>query len=488
MTLYKGVYKLYKSSKTTEKAGAVSWINNGQVSIAHNYMWDKQSGYTLSGYYDQKTYTTLDAALKVCAANDLCVGVTKEGDKKYRTNTGSTLSANSARTAYLQRSAVVTHDKHYFSTLSGYTLDSLDKAALGSEKAAAAACIKKATCTGFIKKGGKFYTATGWTVYSDDDAVSYIKNDRQLSYVSFSLYVKKYFWAAKSPYVHKKVGTMGYSSFPQAAEACLKNTKCTGVTYKEKDQKYFLGLSSGYEIGAGKTYTKGSAAVIGDGYLWNKSDSNKKLDGDYLDSSTFATLTAALKACSKKAACTGVTKINSKKYKLGKSETLVSKTGATAYVRGSSVITYRTYVWTKVSGFRLQQEKLNFKTVKEAMFACSKSATCTGVNRGTDGKFRISTSTALEAKDGVACWIKGGSGYTPQFTYDSTVWYYHEDYKTAKPLPGKSTFTTRDAALSACVRHAVCQSVHYVGKKYHLRGDRHVADAIGNKVWIVGSK
>ena len=70
-----------------------------------------------------------------------------------------------------------------------------------------------------------------------------------------------------------------------------------------------------------------------------------------------------------------------------------------------------------------------------------------------------------------------------------TKWSYYEGYKTTGVLKTrKSEFTDRNTALSHCVRHPLCQSVHYTQNKYYLRTGEKVSDALGDKAWILGSK
>ena len=105
----------------------------------------------------------MDAALKVCAADDACAGVTKESDSNYRANTGSTLSASASRTAYLQRSPVVLYSRNYFSKLTGFKAGGINKKkSYKDEKSAAKACLASNGCTGFVLYLKKYYTATSW--------------------------------------------------------------------------------------------------------------------------------------------------------------------------------------------------------------------------------------------------------------------------------------------------------------------------------------
>ena len=417
-----GEYKLYKSGKMTEKSGSITWINKGAVEAIHGYLWDEDTGTSLSGYSDDKIYKDRDTALQACSTSNKCSGVTKEGEGVYRCNTGTTHKLDSRRTSWIQKTSVVTHQKTLFSVLPGYTLDKLDKTEQANEAAAAAACIKRADCTGFVKKGGKYNIALGWAVFSDEESISYIRNDLKLAYVSYSLYLNQYYWQVKGPYIHKNLDTTAaYDTLSKALVACVGDPRCRGISYVAKKEHYYLARSTELRIGHGKTYTKGTKAVIGDGYMWTKSGDNTKIYGDYLDSSTYGTLTSALKACSKKPACTGVTRINNHKFRLGKRERTEHRNGYSAYLRGSSTVTYRQIVWTEVVGFVLDKSGAAYKDVKEALFTCSKSATCTGINKTPDGKFHIATGTELVDKEGGSCWMKGGEGYVPQFSYDSEL-------------------------------------------------------------------
>ena len=70
--------------------------------MANDYTWTSKSDNKLTGYADKKTYKTLAAALKACASNAKCNGVTKEGTKKYRIHSGSTPSSKSGYTVYIK--------------------------------------------------------------------------------------------------------------------------------------------------------------------------------------------------------------------------------------------------------------------------------------------------------------------------------------------------------------------------------------------------
>ena len=240
VTLTGGEYKLYKSGKMTEKAGSITWINKGEVEAIHGYLWDEDTGTSLSGYSDNTVYKDRDTALKACSTSNTCSGVTKEGQGVYRCNTGTTHKLDATRTSWIQKTSVVTHQKTLFSVLPGYTLDKLDKTVQASEAAAAAACIKKDDCTGFVKKGGKYHIALGWAVFSDEESISYIRNDLKLAYVSYSLYLNQYYWQVKAPYIHKNLDSTAYDTLPKALVACVGDPRCHGISFVVKKGHYYL--------------------------------------------------------------------------------------------------------------------------------------------------------------------------------------------------------------------------------------------------------
>jgi len=489
MTLTGGKYTLYKSSTTTEKYGSVSWIRRGDILASDKYFWDKQAGKTLSGYYDSTKYTTLAKATAACAKATSCKGVTKEGTKKYRTNTGSTYSTNNGRTAWRQEDPFVLHSKYYFTKKTGSKLSSIQtKKSYSTEAKAAAACIKaKKTCSGFVLKSKKYYLTKGWTLYTDSDYTAFVRNHKKMTKVEYSIYYT-YFYKVDGPFIHSKLGKTAYATKKKCLTACNKSTKCKGCSYKESKKKYYTSTTKVFYLGEGndRAYTKRGKAIVKDGYVWSTEDDGHKITGDYLDSTTHTNLAKAMAACAKKTGCTGVTKTATKKYRLGKKDTAEEKTGMKPYFRGSKVVAYRLKIWTLIPGMVLtSQQKTSYKTYKKAMVACTKSSKCTGVNY-VSKKYYTAQGTSLTPSSGNKCWMLG-TDYTPYFTYDSTIWYYKEGYKTTGAIGfGTTSYTTRNKAMYKCARNPICNSVHYTGKKYHLRTGKKVTWKEGDNAWVYG--
>lgn len=60
------------------------------------------TGYRLPGLATKTTYTTLKIALRMCAGNSKCKGVTREANKKYSLNTSSDPKAKTGKKCYLK--------------------------------------------------------------------------------------------------------------------------------------------------------------------------------------------------------------------------------------------------------------------------------------------------------------------------------------------------------------------------------------------------
>ena len=390
------------------------------MTVSSDYSWTSTTDNKLTGYADKKTYKTLAAALKACAKSSKCNGVTKEGTKKYRTNTGSTFSTNNGRTAWRQEDPFVLHSNYYFTKKTGNKLSSIQTKAYSTEAKAAAACIKaKKTCTGFVLKSKKYYLTKGWNLYTDSDYTAFVRNHKKMTKVDYSIYYT-YFYKVDGPFIHSKLGKTAYATKKKCLTACNKSTKCKGCSYIESKKKYYTSTTKVFYLGEGndRAYTKRGKGVIKDGYVWSTESSGHKIVGDYLDSTTHTTLAKAMAACAKKTGCTGVTKTASKKYRLGKKDTVEEKTGMQPYFRGSKVVAYRLKIWSLVPGMVLSsQQKTSYKTYKKAMVACTKSSKCKGVNY-VSKKYYTAQGTTLTPSSGNKCWILG-TDYTPYFTYDS---------------------------------------------------------------------
>ena len=66
------------------------WVKSGEGNkYVSQKVFSQHSKCQLKGYSSKTNYKTLAKALAACAASSSCNGVTKEGSKKFRLNTGT---------------------------------------------------------------------------------------------------------------------------------------------------------------------------------------------------------------------------------------------------------------------------------------------------------------------------------------------------------------------------------------------------------------
>ena len=99
---------LYKDTKLTERDGFRVWLRGGDVMTfttmtlsSEDYTWTYMHPYTLEGRVDDKVYPNKDAALKKCADNSKCAGVTYDG-KGYVLNTGGSPHYSKSAAVYIK--------------------------------------------------------------------------------------------------------------------------------------------------------------------------------------------------------------------------------------------------------------------------------------------------------------------------------------------------------------------------------------------------
>ena len=107
----KGVTKRHNENKYMLCTGSTQlpayksqvWIRQGGGNeYSHNTVWTTYDNFKLTGYFNNKVYISKKKALAACAQADTCLGVTQEGKRNYRLNTGSTPFKQNGMKAWVQ--------------------------------------------------------------------------------------------------------------------------------------------------------------------------------------------------------------------------------------------------------------------------------------------------------------------------------------------------------------------------------------------------
>ena len=357
-------------------------------------------------------HKTLAAALKECASRSSCTAVTQESTHVFRTKTGTKPGSDVRKTSYIKGSEVTMLEKRYFTKETDMLLGSPDTSrSFGSESAAARECVKHRSCTGYVLHGGKYYTTTSWQLYSKQDYISFVLNDEKMNYVSYSTVGQNTYWTVSSPYVHKDLYGGWIGNRRDAFTQCLRDFKCKGVSYIQKHNRWRRAKSTKLVVAEGAAYMRQGQIDVDSGYIWQVTV-DAKISGDYLDGSTYSREPDALDACAAKAACTGVTRITKKKYRLNKETDVITSKGQKSYLKGSESVQFNNVAWPKIPGQILTHRYTNweYKTYRQAMGMCLQHKhTCTGVNKVAPHKYQLGRGNEMRVQDNGAVYIRGGN-------------------------------------------------------------------------------
>ena len=280
------------------------------------------------------------------------------------------------------------------------------------ESAAARACVKHSRCTGFVQHGGKYYLSErSWQLYSKDDYISFVLNDEKMNYVSYSTVGKNNYWTVSSPYVHKDLYGGWLGNRDNAYRTCIRDRRCKGVSYIKKHNNWRRARTTKLVVAEGVAYNRRGRVDVDSGYSWLVTN-NAKISGDYLDGSTYDREPKALDACAAKPACTGVTRVSKKRFKLNKKTDIIPSKGQKAYLRGSESVQFNNVAWPKIPGQVLKQRYggWEYRTYRQAMGLCmQRRGTCTGVNMVGPHRYQLARGNTMIVSEHGAVYIRGGN-------------------------------------------------------------------------------
>ena len=380
--------------------------------ISNDYIWDIQSGITFTGLDSNTVYKTRKEALKVCSLSSSCTVVTRESDNVFRTRTGTKPRSDVHKTSYIQGAEIVMHEKRYFTKLSNMKLGEPDTSrGYNSESVAARECVKHKKCSGFVLHGGKYYTTTTWQLYTKEKYTSFVLNDEKMNYVSYSTVGQNEYWYVSSPYVHKDLYGGWISNRRDAFKQCIRDRTCKGVSYIEKQRRWRRAKSTKLVVAEGVAYNRKGKLDVDSGYIWQVVI-GAKISGDFLDGSTYAREPLALDACAAKPACTGVTMVSKRKYRLNKKTDIIAAKGQKAYLKGSGAVQFNNVAWPKIPGQNIKERYggWEYKTYSQAMGAClQRVSQCSGVNMVAPHKYQLAKGNTMKVSEHGAVFIRGGN-------------------------------------------------------------------------------
>ena len=146
------------------------------------------------------------------------------------------------------------------------------------------------------------------------------------------------------------------------------------------------------------------------GYSWMYK-TNKEIEGGFLSSTKYATLTEAQDACLKNKKCTGVQWIGKKSFYLLKGTKEQKKQGRKFWFKGGKKYTSAGRVWGMYTNYKIKGAKVSKKpytTISAALLACGSKGACRGVNKIGSTEFYMMKGNSVEVNKGTSAYLQGG--------------------------------------------------------------------------------
>ena len=236
--------------------------------------WTISEGYRLIGYACGRRYHDRNSALNACMAMSRCKGVTEEGHRNFRLNTGSVPTVESSMKAFVPGGEQVTY-KDYDMVYVGYSWEYKspftltgsyqDNTVYKTRDSALSACAATDKCKGVTKEGKnnfRLYTS-GTSTYSKNKSV-WVQNGAVVREGGYNWSQQSHF--TLSGYCSSTV----YKTREKALQACGKMKSCRGVT-REGDSVFRLMSGSTLKPNSASTsYVKSSSLFISSDYYWTR--------------------------------------------------------------------------------------------------------------------------------------------------------------------------------------------------------------------------
>ena len=157
-------HSLSSSTGTTVYAKGGEQIKQVTVTMTNSgYTWKMKSPWQYKTKLGKTKYTSLTKALKACAKNSKCKGVTKEKAKTYYLGSGTAYKPGKNMAIFIKYGSVSTYGGYTWTAKSDYTMSGglLSSTAYTTKAKALAACKANSKCTGVVYKKKKYYLGKG---------------------------------------------------------------------------------------------------------------------------------------------------------------------------------------------------------------------------------------------------------------------------------------------------------------------------------------
>lgn len=172
----------------------------------------------------------------------------------------------------------------------------------------------------------------------------------------------------------------------------------------------------------------------------------------YDSSTTYKTLSKALKACSKSDTCKGVTREARSRYRTNNDCSPIKRSGMIAYLKGNKWALHNKIYYSYVDGikFKTNLSSKTYTSRAKGATACKSKSSCSGMTyNSSTKKYTLGKGYSFEPSANDAVWIRGGvkpTVYSMSLTYGGYTWSFKQPYKLSGYV-NSTKYTSRNKAL-----------------------------------------
>lgn len=447
----------------------VSFVKiEGEALISNGMTWSRVERKSLFAPLSNTMYPSTEAAITSCSSNKKCMGITQWNNNKYQLFGSSRTQNHGSAISYIKGSSVTVVADKYWTPVTGFKFEVQGNRRFTTRGDAMNACAEnfkknvgsgRPYCVGVMKKSDKnYFMSSNYALIEEASSTVWILGGDEVKFTTASMSYDGFSYDMIKPMkLSGRVDGRRYTNRKQAMEACNKNARCNGIVREQPHYFFLVGGTTPTPADNQIAYIKSGSAVMIAREQWTRKD-GVELKGAY-GRKKYNSRDAALTVCAGASGCKGVTKYGPGDFRLRSSTTTASKSGASSWIEGDSVIEEEDFYWSEKVGYKIDL-KLSGHAYpnKDAAFKeCARRHTqCSGVTL-TGGKYYIMRGAGLTKSDKDKTYLLGDLVKTTDYMiFANVAWTIKGPYTMQNCY---RAFNNMYQAVDRCAEEAQCKGV-----------------------------
>ena len=440
----------------------------GEAVISNGMSWSRVERKSLHAPLSNHMSPSVEAAITSCSSNKKCRGITRWHNNRYQLFGDSRTQNRGNAVSYIKGSPVTVVEDKYWTSLPGYKFEVQGNRRFTTLNDAMTACVEsykknmgsgRPYCVGVMKKSEhNYFMGKSLALIEETSSTVWILGGDEVKFTTASMSYDGYSYDMIKPMkLEGRVDGRRYHNRNIAMQHCNKNPRCKGIVRERPHHFFLMGGTTPTPADGQISYIKSGRAVMVSRTLWTRKD-GVELKGAY-GNRKYTSRDSALKACGAASGCKGVTKYGSGNFRLRGSSTTASKSGASSWIQGDSVIEEEDFYWSEKVGYKIDFKLSGhaYSNKGRAFKDCAKRHNqCSGVTK-TNGKYYIMRGAGLTKSPKDKTYLMGDLVKSTSYTiFGNKAWTIRSPYAMASCY---RSYRSLYEALDRCAEEKRCRGV-----------------------------